>query len=180
MITFSILIWLFFLLLCDVLNLSNLQITLELCLLLNFYTKCTLCCKKYFAWVGGWSIISPFILSFFYVLYCNITSFTSPKITLVLCLLLGFCKKNLFLPWEIVVWPNLTNRTVCYGLVYEKVSYSVILYSGFYYFPISSLREWIRSTMFTSVTYRQYSLDIGINLFYIHTGTYSRISDDNL
>ena len=35
--------------LCDVLSLSNLQITLALCLLLNF---CTVCCMKYFCVCG--------------------------------------------------------------------------------------------------------------------------------
>ena len=61
MITFSILIWLFCLLLYDVLSPSNLQITLAVCLLLHF---CTLCCMKYFCMHGQPIIFHLIIYAF--------------------------------------------------------------------------------------------------------------------
>ena len=69
-------------------SLSNLQITLVLCLLHN-----RLPCAVYFACVAA-DYFPPHHMPFYnYLLYHNVTSWTSPKITLVyFCLLLAFCK----------------------------------------------------------------------------------------
>ena len=68
------------LLLCDVLSLSNQQITVALYLLLNFSTIGYLVLHNIF-YVRGWLNIFHLIISFFYLLYYNIKSW---KITLVL------------------------------------------------------------------------------------------------
>ena len=41
-------------------------------------------------------IIMHLLICFFYLLQINIISLTSPKITLVLCLLFAFCKNNFY------------------------------------------------------------------------------------
>ena len=67
---FPMLIWLVYLLLCDVLSLSNLQITLALCLLLSFFTIEHLYSIKH-SCVCGRPIIFHFIICLFYLLYHN-------------------------------------------------------------------------------------------------------------
>ena len=64
---FSMLFWLFYFLLCDVLSLSNLQITLALCLLLNLCTIEYLVLHDIF-FVRRRPIIFHLIISFFYLL----------------------------------------------------------------------------------------------------------------
>ena len=99
MITFSV----FFLLLCDILSISNLQITLALW---YFCTVAYLVLQEIFC-MRGESINFHLIVSFFYVLYRNITTWTSPKITLVVLFIICFLQNGiLFLCWEIVVWPK--------------------------------------------------------------------------
>ena len=73
------LIWLVCLLLCAVLSLSNLQITLAI------YHK--------IIFERGRTVIFHLITCFFYLLYCNITSWISPKITLVLSFVTFFFAK---------------------------------------------------------------------------------------
>ena len=77
------------LLLCAVLRLSNLQITLALCLLLNSCTIEYLLLHEIF-YVCGRLIIFHLIISLFYLLYHNITSWTCPKITSVLLFITCF------------------------------------------------------------------------------------------
>ena len=102
------LIWFFCLLLCAILHLSNLQITLALCLLLISCTIEYLVLHEMFC-MQERPIIFHLIISLFYLLYHNITSWISPKITLVLLFYyLLPVKWNFVLPWEIhwVVQPK--------------------------------------------------------------------------
>ena len=89
----------FCLLLCAVLSLSNLQITLALCLLLNFLHSRIPCTALNILHV--WLIIFHLIICFFYLLYHNTTSWTSPSITLVL------------LKWNIVFTLRNSKASVC-------------------------------------------------------------------
>ena len=76
---FPMLIWLVCLLLCAVISLSNLQINLTLCVILNCYSTEHLVLQRIFC-MHGQPIIFHLILCFFYLLYCNVTSKTSTKI----------------------------------------------------------------------------------------------------
>ena len=61
----------------------------------------------------GQPILFYLLICFFYLLYHNITSWTSPKITLVLLFITCFLWNGiLFLPWEIVIWPK-PNKSDC-------------------------------------------------------------------
>ena len=74
-----------------IVSVPNLKITLVLYLLLPFAQQNTLCHIR-INHMCGWPIIFHHLIQLFYLLYFNITSLTSPKITLALLLLLAFCK----------------------------------------------------------------------------------------
>ena len=56
--------------------------------------------------VRGQQIIFHLLIWLFYLLYCNITSLTSPIITLALLFITYLLQNGIFLPWLIVAWPK--------------------------------------------------------------------------
>ena len=130
-------------------SLSNIQITLALCLLLHCCTLEYLMLHEIFCVLGRLIIFHP-IISFFYLLYHNVTSWTSSKI--IIFIPGPFVYYLLSLKWNFVFtlrnsdpaksW--LTNRTVSYGLA-DLFSWHYIRnsinFSDFFHFRNSSSRS---------------------------------------